>query len=196
MGINDIGIDFQGVHWRQELIYMSWVDLRHSLKKKSVELLNETIQKLFNKEKIEIDEYVFRILIKYLTFKYEKNDVEHVFDFIQDNYDRKFINRQLSSLVFENELITYKSEKGISNHTSLDYLEIIYRNEKKFKNIHENHVRIDMEVCRPSFKKYMEIFEKEYGYTYISPNKTNNSSNYGEFLDAIKNDLQKKRDKL
>jgi hypothetical protein len=189
--VNDIGKDFQGVHWRQELIYMSWVDLRYSLKKKSIDLLNETIQKLFDKEKIEIDEYVFRILVKYLTFSYEKNEVLHVFDFIHVNYDIKFINKQLSSLVFENELIAYKSEKGDSNHTYLDYLEIIYRNEKKFKNIHENNVRIDREVCRPSFEKYMEIYKKEYGYTYISPNKTSDSSNYGIFLDTIKKDLQK-----
>jgi hypothetical protein len=190
--VNDIGKDFQGVHWKQELIYMSWVDIRCSLTKKSVELLTETIQRLFKKEKISIDEYVFKILIKYLTFKHEKPDVLEVFDFICNNYERNFIDKQLSGLVFVNDLNKYKNEKEISNHTSLDYLEIIFRNEKRFKNIHENHVRIDEEVCRPSFEKYMKLYTEEYGYTYVSPNKTNNSTNYGEFLDNIKNDLQKK----
>jgi hypothetical protein len=184
-------VNFEGVDWERGLIFMSWYDSKWYLKKKTVDSLNQIIQMVIQDQKIDLNENIFRLLIKYLTFNFDKTYVLNVLDFFLKNYDNDFINKQLESLVLIEDLLNYKSEKGVSNHTSLDYIEIIIQKEKRLKNIHENHVRIDVEVCRPSFDKYMEIYKNKYGYTYISPNKTSDSSNYGVFLDTIKKDLQK-----
>jgi hypothetical protein len=45
--------------------------------------------------------------------------------------------------------------------------------------------KIHEEVCIPAFEKYYKIYSDLYGYKYTSPNKTNNSSDYGQFWDLV-----------
>lgn len=184
--------DFQGVNWERGLVFMSWYDSKNYLKKEVVESLNQIIHRIIEDEKFEIDKNVFRLLIKYLTFNFDETYVLNVFNILCKNFNNEFVNKQLESLILTEDLKEHKSEKGILNHTSKDYIEIIIKKENRLKKIYDEHVRIDMEVCRPSFEKYMDIYKKKYGYTYVSPNKTSDSPYYGQFLDKIKRDLQKK----
>jgi hypothetical protein len=46
------------------------------------------------------------------------------------------------------------------------------------------------EVCIPSFHKYYKTYSELYGFKYLSPNKTEDSSNYGSFWDSVEKYLK------
>jgi hypothetical protein len=188
--INKITKEFQGSTWYNELSQMSWYSLTHTFSKNSIFLLDDTLQKLLNKEVVEIDEYVLRIVIKYLVFKFDKNIVLEVFQFILLNYDNKFISEEISSLVYdENEFDQNYDEEPIYK-SPIFYLELLFEKDKIDKEFRKELIRKNEEVCIPSFNKYFDQFKREFGYTYVSPNNNNDSSNYGSFLDEIKHVLE------
>ena len=80
--INKIVREFQGVNWTSDIRHNSWYSLTHTFSKNSISLLDDTLQKFLNKEFVEIEEYVLRIVIKYLVFKFDKSIVEEIFGFI------------------------------------------------------------------------------------------------------------------
>ena len=148
------------------------------------------LQKLLNKEVVEIKEYVLRIVIKYLVFKFDKSIVEEIFGFILLNYDINFITEEIESLVYDENEIEYEyPEDPIYKHP-LFYLDLLFEKDRKDKEFRKELIRQNNEVCIPSFNKYFNQFKNEFGYTYISPNKNNDSSNYGSFLDGINMSLK------
>lgn len=188
--INKIVKEFQGSNWYNELRYMSWYGLTHTFSRNSISLLDDTILKLSNKEVVELKENVLRIVIKYLVFKFDKNIVSNVFQFILLNYDNKFILEEISSLVFDENEVEYKyGEETIYNSPSY-YLDLLFEKDRKDKEFRKELIRKNNEVCIPSFNKYFDQFKSEFGYNYLSPNKNNDSSNYGSFLDEIKSVLE------
>ena len=183
--INKITKEFNSFNDREK--YMSWYDFQNCFSKISISLLDDTLQKLLNKEVVEIKEYVLRIVIKYLVFKFDKNIVEDVFGFILLNYDINFITEEIESLVYDENEIEYEYPEDPTYKHPLFYLELLFEKDRKDKEFRKELIRQNNEVCIPSFNKYFNQFKSEYGYTYISPNKINDSSNYGSFLDSIKN---------
>lgn len=185
--INKIVKEFKGSNWYNELSYMSWYDLTHTFSRNSISLLDDTILKLSKKEFVELKEYVLRIVIKYLVFKFDKNIVSDVFQFILLNYDNEFISEEISSLVYDENKVEYEYGQETKYYSPLYYLDLLIEKDNKDKDYRRELVRKNNEVCIPSFYKYFDQFKREYGYTYVSPNKNNDSSNYGSFLDEIKN---------
>ena len=184
--INKITKEFQGSNWYNELSYMSRYDLTHTFSRNSISLLDDTLQKLLNKEVVDIKEYVLRIVIKYLVFKFDKHIVLEVFNFILLKYDIKFISKEISSLVYDKDEKEYKYNEEPIYKYPLFYLELLFEKDKIDKEFRKELIRKNNEVCIPSFNKYFDQFKSEFGYSYISPNKNNDSSNYGSFLDSIK----------
>jgi hypothetical protein len=189
--VNKIIKEFQGWNWYNELANMSWYNLSGTLSINSISLLDDTLQKLLNKEVVELNEYVLRIVIKYLVFRFERNQVLDIFNFLLLKYDIKFLSEEMSSLVFDETELEYDYGEEPKYKHPLFYLELLFQKDKKDKEFRKEQERKNNEVCIPSFNKYFNQFKDEYGYSYLSPNKTDISSNYGHFLDDIKHVAEK-----
>ena len=184
--VNKIIREFKGSNWYYQLSFMSWYDLTHTFSKNSIQLLDDTLQKLLNREEVEIKKYVLRIVIKYLVFKFDKSLVIDVFNFILSKFDRSFISEEISSLVYDDNEVEYKYGEEKIYKSPLFYLNLLFEQDKKDKDRRIELVRINNEICVLSYSKYFNLYKSEYGYSYTSPNKNNLSTNYGSFLDSIR----------
>ena len=139
--INKIVREFQGVNWTSDIRHNSWYSLTHTFSKNSISLLDDTLQKFLNKEFVEIEEYVLRIVIKYLVFKFDKSIVEEIFGFILLNYDINFITEEIESLVYDENEIEYEyPEDPIYKHP-LFYLDLLFEKDRKDKEFRKELIR-------------------------------------------------------
>ena len=183
----------KGYSWAEQISNYRWINIENILSKNSINKL-ENILELFKSGLIvKLPLNFLRIFFKYLVNKQSSEIIDKTFEFISANYDVNLVRQELLSLTFIYEL-KYPEEKKNSyylnqkwkNELSPKYIfDIFITQENERINKIKEHERKHNEICKPSYYKYFEEFKELYGYTYASPNRNKDSSEYGVLIDEI-----------
>lgn len=183
----------KGYIWVEQICNYRWLDIENILSKNSINKLENILELFKSGLTIKLPLNFLRIFIKYLVNKKSSEIIDKIFEFICANYDVNLVRQELLSLTFIYEL-KYPEEKKNSyylnqkwkNELSPKYIfDIFITQENERINKIKEHERKHNEICKPSYYKYFEEFKELYGYTYTSPNRNKDSSEYGVLIDEI-----------
>ena len=162
----------------QEFPWKSWRDIRWYLTTDEIILILELSDKFNNNQFEELPETVFKIVLKYIVHSRTYQDCERIFEAIENHY-KSYLGSALKSLV-RNDLIELNKEKQ---------LWVLLKEQEDQRNSYRNEQeRIVTDVISKSYEKYYDLYSKQFGFTYQSPN-FDTKSNYGSFLNSIVNNF-------
>lgn len=180
------------LNWKYEIPYFSWYDLMNYLTKEDVLTIKAVLIDFNEKKKVQINSKVLGIVIQYLVFHFEYDYVLKTIDFLINEYGDDFVANSIRKVVVDplNNNLDF-DENNILQSCNY-YLELLFQKDKKNKERRNEKERQLNEICIPSFHYYFNKYKNKYGFTYLSPNKTTNSTNYGFFLDELSESLKDK----
>ncbi len=180
------------LNWNYDIPYFSWYDLLHYLTKEDVFIIKEVLIDFNEKKKVPINSKVLGIIIQYMVFYFEYDYVIKTIDFLKTEYGDAFVANSIRKVVVDPLSNNLDFDDKKIEHSSNYYLELLFQKDKKNKDWRNEKERQLNEICIPSFHYYFDKYKHKYGFSYLSPNKTTSSTNYGFFLDELSKCLKDK----